>query len=67
MERRRFIVLTLLRAGGVVVMLIALGVWFGHLLPEGDRIGPPIFVLGVVESLLVPAVLAARWRTPPRP
>ncbi len=54
-----------LRALGVAAMLAGLGIWLGHRLGEaGQVIGPMLFVAGAAASLLVPAVLARRWRTP---
>ncbi len=67
LERQRFAVLSAMRAAGVVVMLLGLWIWFGGMLAAGETIGPAIFILGLVESMVVPAWLARRWRTPPRP
>ena len=67
LERRRFVVLTVMRAGGVVMMLIGLWIMLGDLLQDGDKVGGAIFIVGAVESLLLPALLASKWRSPPRP
>lgn len=67
LERRRFVLLTLMRAGGVVIMLVGLALWFGGLMPNGERVGAALFAFGVAESLLLPALLASQWRTPPAP
>lgn len=54
-----------MRALGVASMLAGLGIWLGHRLGEaGQVIGPLLFVAGAVGSLLLPAILARRWRTP---
>ena len=67
LERQRFAVLSAMRAAGVVVMLLGLWIWFGGALASGETVGPAIFIAGLIESMVVPAWLAAKWRTPPQP
>jgi hypothetical protein len=63
----RFTLLSAMRASGVVVMLIGLWIWHGDIARVGGwpAAGAPLFLLGFVESLLLPKYLAKRWRTPP--
>ena len=67
LERGRFAKLSLLRAAGVVVMLLGMGLWFGNLTADGETVGPLVFSAGLIASLVLPHVLVRRWRTPPRP
>ncbi len=67
LERQRFILLSAMRAGGVVIMLLGLWLWFGEVIASGETVGPAIFIVGLIESMVLPAVLAAKWRTPPQP
>ena len=62
----RFVLLSAMRASGVVVMLIGLWIWHGDIARTGGwpAAGLPLFVIGFVESLVVPRWLAKRWRTP---
>jgi hypothetical protein len=48
-------------------MLIGLWIWHGDIARVGGwpAAGAPLFLLGFVESLLLPKYLAKRWRTPP--
>jgi len=64
----RFTILSAMRASGVVLMLLGLWIWHGDLLRAGGwpAVGMPLFAVGFVESLLLPALLARRWRSPPR-
>lgn len=64
----RFSIITLLRSSGAVVMLIGLWIWQGNILRDGGwtAVGLPLFILGFVESLIVPQILARKWRTPPQ-
>ncbi|MFL6845068.1 MAG: hypothetical protein ACJ8ER_09335 [Allosphingosinicella sp.] len=67
--RNRFIAINLVRIGGTLVVLLALGIWYGNLLVEGGSIaiGLPLALAGLVVSFWGPKWLAARWRTPPGP
>jgi hypothetical protein len=63
----RFTLLSAMRAGGVAVMLIGLWIWHGDIARAGGwpAVGLPLFVIGMIQSLLLPKYLARRWRTPP--
>ncbi|HWW65483.1 MAG TPA: hypothetical protein VNZ43_12030 [Sphingomonadaceae bacterium] len=63
----RFTILSALRASGVVLMLIGMWIWHGDIVRTGGwpALGLPIFVVGFAESLLLPRILARRWRSPP--
>ena len=67
LARTRFTILSAMRASGA--LLVILGLWIGYgdiLRPDGwPMLGVPLFLLGVAESLIVPRILARRWRTPP--
>jgi len=67
LARARFGILAAARASGVVLMLFGLWIWYGDLLDEGGNmlVGALVFFLGFFESLLLPKMLARRWRTPP--
>ncbi len=62
----RLVMLLTLRAMGVVLMLLGIGLWLGGWMGGYERMGAVIFVAGAVLSLLLPAVLARRWRSPRR-
>ena len=63
--RSRFILLTVLRVCGIVLMLCRLGVMVKGMMQQSDLIGGMLFALGFVEGLILPRMLARRWRTPP--
>ncbi len=67
LARARFAMLGAMRAAGVALMLIGLWIWLGDLVRTGGYmpVGLPLFAVGLVESLIVPKILARRWRTPP--
>lgn len=66
LARSRFAMLSAMRATGVVFMLAGMWIWFGNLLHDGGYmpVGFPLFVLGFAESLILPQIIARRWRSP---
>jgi hypothetical protein len=67
LARARFTVLSAMRAGGVVMMLLGMWIWWGDVWREGGYppLGFGLFVIGFVDSLILPQFLLRRWRTPP--
>lgn len=65
LARRRFMILTLIRLSGVAMALFGLLIIAGKAdLPRNA--GYLLFVIGLVDTMLVPPLLARRWRTPPQ-
>lgn len=62
--RDRFAILSGLRAGGLVLMAIALWMWLGGSFAGAYGFGTILFVAGAIGAFVVPALLARRWRTP---
>ncbi|WBO23285.1 hypothetical protein [Sphingomonas abietis] len=62
--RDRFAILIGLRAGGAVLMLLGLWMILGGSLGGAYGFGGVLFVVGLVEMMAVPKILARRWRTP---
>lgn len=61
-DRGRFAVLTLLRATGVFMMVLGIFLIVRPLSGLPEFLGQLLFLLGVIESLVVPPFLARRWR-----
>ncbi len=64
--RGRFLALTLVRLGGVVILMLGIAVWQSDLVQVGGApvLGISLFVMGLTETILLPRYLASRWRTP---
>jgi hypothetical protein len=62
--QKRFATLAIMRASGVVVMLIGLWFWHGNIIRAGGApmIGAPVFLVGVLDAILIPALLRRQWR-----
>ena len=65
LARQRFIILTVLRASGVALMLLGMGIIGSRLVQPSDLIGSIVFAVGFLDSLILPRLLIRRWRTPP--
>ncbi|MEQ9661333.1 MAG: hypothetical protein RLN87_02160 [Parasphingopyxis sp.] len=67
LTKSRLQTLQLFRFVGLVLMLLGMLVWASDVLREGGlpELGIPVFALGAFNSLIVPILLARRWRTPP--
>lgn len=63
--RSRFMAITLLRVSGIVLMLFGMGVMGTGLIEPRDLVGGIIFVAGFIDGLIIPKLLARKWRTPP--
>lgn len=64
--RGRFFALAAVRLAGIVLLIVGLSVWRTDLLRTGGwpAVGIPLALAGFLESLLLPKLLASRWRTP---
>jgi hypothetical protein len=63
LARKRFMVLQLIRWGGVALVLLGVAVLAGKLAwPQAA--GYVLVVLGAIDVLLLPPLIARRWRTP---
>lgn len=65
LARKRFIILTVLRFSGVVLMLAGMANISARTVEPADLIGGIIFLVGFLDSLILPRLLIRKWRTPP--
>ena len=63
--RTRFMVITLLRVSGIVLMLLGMGIMATGMIEPRDIVGGAIFLAGALDALIMPRFLIRRWRTPP--
>jgi hypothetical protein len=62
--RDRFAILIGLRVGGAVLMLLGLWMVLGGSLGGNYGFGGVLVVVGLIGLIVVPKLLARRWRTP---
>ena len=65
LARQRFVILTVLRASGVALMLLGMGIIASRFVEPSDLIGSIVFAVGFLDSLILPRLLIRKWRTPP--
>jgi hypothetical protein len=67
LAKSRWQTMQLLRFTGIIVMIIGMWIWAGDILRIGGwpMLGIPIFALGIFEALVLPVILAKRWKSQP--
>jgi len=67
LAKSRFQTIQLVRFVGVLLMILGMWIGAGDILREGGWpvVGVPVFVIGAVEALILPMLLARRWKSPP--
>lgn len=67
LAKSRWQTIQLFRFTGVIVMILGLWIWAGDVLRIGGwpALGIPLFALGSFEAIVLPTILAHRWKTPP--
>lgn len=63
--RTRFFILTLLRISGAALMMFGVLVTSGRFTSIPPAAGYILVAVGFLDFLLMPRLLARRWRTPP--
>jgi len=62
--KQRWILLNVLRVGGLIFMGVGLLIWrkgIGGF--QDELIGKAIFLIGLLETLIIPALLRRAWRS----
>ncbi len=62
--RARFLVLNLVRLGGVALAFVAVSIMARRWVEPAELVGGALLVVAALDVLLVPRLLARRWRTP---
>ncbi len=62
--QNRWMLINVLRVGGIIMMVIGLLIWKKNIGGyQDDLVGKIIFVLGLFETLVIPALLRRAWRS----
>ena len=61
--RKRLLIYSLVRFGGLVIFFLGLAVMYTNLLREGGwpQLGAIIAIMGVIDALLAPRLLRKAW------
>ena len=61
--QNRWILLNILRISGILIACVGLVIWRKGIGGYQDElVGKIIFMIGVIESLMLPALLRRKWR-----
>jgi hypothetical protein len=63
--RSRFFVIGAVRLAGAVTVALAVAIAYGRIDGVPGEVGYGLLVLGVIELLVLPQMLVARWKSPP--
>lgn len=64
LAKRRWVFLNVLRVGGLGIMAFGLYLWrIGIGGAPDELLGKVLFLFGLFEALLLPAILRRRWRS----
>ncbi len=62
--RARFFALGLIRLGGVVLAFVGISIIAKRWVEPAEIIGGVLLFIAAIDVLVVPLILAKRWRTP---
>ena len=65
--QRRFIVLNLVRITGAIMLVIGLAIIGNGLFGLPEAVGYLLFLIGIADFILVPRLLAKKWKSPTGP
>lgn len=63
--RTRFFIIGAARLAGAITIALAVAVSYGRIDGIPNSVGYVLLVLGIVEMIVLPQVLVARWKSPP--
>ncbi len=63
--RTRFFVIGAVRLAGAVTIALAVAITYGRIDNVPGEVGYVLLGLGVIEMVLLPQMLVARWKSPP--
>jgi hypothetical protein len=65
--RTRYFVIGAVRLAGAITIALAVAISYGKIEGIPNVVGYGLLALGVVEMIIVPQLLVARWKSPPTP
>ncbi len=65
--RSRFFVIGAVRLAGALTIALAVAISYGKVAGIPNAVGFALLAVGVVEMIVVPQMLVARWKSPPIP
>lgn len=63
--RSRFFVIGAIRLAGAVTIALAVAIAYGRINGIPQAAGYALLAVGIIEMIVIPQVLVARWKSPP--
>lgn len=63
--RSRFFVIGAVRLAGAITIALAVAIAYGRIEGIPQAAGYALLAVGIIEMIVVPQIMVARWRTPP--
>lgn len=63
--RARFFVIGAVRLAGALTIALAVAISYGKIDGIPNAVGFALLAIGVIEMIVMPQVLVARWKSPP--
>ena len=63
--RVRFMLLNLVRVSGVVFAMLGITIIVKRWVEPAEVIGGALVIVGAIDVMVIPLILARRWRSPP--
>lgn len=63
--RTRFFVIGAVRLAGAITIALAVAIAYGRIDGVPNAVGYALLALGVIEMIVFPQLLVARWKSPP--
>lgn len=60
--KKRFLTIQAVRLGGAVTVMIGLAI-VGEVIPIHEYIGYGLVLIGLVETMIMPVIMAKKWST----
>lgn len=63
--RSRFFVIGAVRLAGAITIALAVAISYGRIEGIPNAVGFVLLAVGIIEMIIVPQALVARWKSPP--
>ncbi len=63
--RSRFFVIGAIRLAGAITIALAVAISYGRIAGIPNAAGYALLVVGIIGMVVLPRLLAARWKSPP--
>lgn len=63
--RRRFFIIGAIRFAGALTIAMAVAISYGRIAGVPNALGYALLAVGILQMIVLPQILVARWKSPP--